>query len=890
MDSAIKNPEGERPAHRRNVSSKSNILRSFVSPKSRPASPERNKNPAMRTKSVPLLPPDHPHAGKGKVLGERQGNVQSPPSSPSKVRPRSVAAPKDNAMHIPTKTKDGPSSPKKSKSSTSLSTMFAKMNRSSKDLSAQIQRDKENTTPPTQEKKSMDTPIWARFSSNLQDDDRPKPRDSKVIEDEITRYTPQEYSPSKQRNFNGTLSQSDAQPTLNSRPQSSYGGAAESLVGAVTRRVSGNRSSTEARRSEDSGQRQNREGTRRVSGERPVLSRWKSNNNGERHASGSSCEQDPAKEKINVAKRGGRVMAAVAALQGKSKTEHLKQEPELDQKTVDEAFETVLDSRNIPEPMRQKMRSLTLQVKADFIKQDQGLKTAGNSPTGSISNTNAADAPEDAAERPALERKSTEDDSKTTKRSRTRSRNFTFGMSDKRNDASPSKKNRSRSRGRPNSTLFSGDEIDAVTPAATTTTTSKPFASLGRKSGKPAAPADYISYLEKHRDLAKLDDERLHKLRLLLRNETVAWVDNFVSLGGMEQIVDLLQRIMAVEWREDHEDKLLHEALLCLKGLCTTERAMTELEKVADELFPALIQMLFDEEKKGPAEYTTRSIIVTVLFNFLADGTGSTSQALEHRAQRVLSYLREQKKDDQQPVDFVLDMHMPRPYKSWSREVTNVTKEVFWIFLHHLNVVPLPRPGSGPGAAAAKIEGANSEERQKVLAATYSQRHFPGSRPPVPAAPYIGGVEWDATTYITAHLDLLNGLVASLPTASARNVLRDELQASGFERVMGATLRTCKEKFYSGVHDGLRAWVAAAAEDGWDTKYVREGPTQEEQADKAKKFLSSPKKSPKKGDEAPKLDNMKVEALPKLSLNLGMGAEVKSRAVAQDNDDDGWLG
>ncbi|KAI7520640.1 hypothetical protein KC331_g20114 [Hortaea werneckii] len=463
-------------------------------------------------------------------------------------------------------------------------------------------------------------------------------------------------------------------------------------------------------------------------------------------------------------------------------------------------------------------------------------------------------------------------------------------MSDKRNDASPSKKNRSRSRGRPNSTLFSGDEIDAVTPAATTTTTSKPFASLGRKSGKPAAPADYISYLEKHRDLAKLDDERLHKLRLLLRNETVAWVDNFVSLGGMEQIVDLLQRIMAVEWREDHEDKLLHEALLCLKGLCTTERAMTELEKVADELFPALIQMLFDEEKKGPAEYTTRSIIVTVLFNFLADGTGSTSQALEHRAQRVLSYLREQKKDDQQPVDFVLDMHMPRPYKSWSREVTNVTKEVFWIFLHHLNVVPLPRPGSGPGAAAAKIEGANSEERQKVLAATYSQRHFPGSRPPVPAAPYIGGVEWDATTYITAHLDLLNGLVASLPTASARNVLRDELQASGFERVMGATLRTCKEKFYSGVHDGLRAWVAAAAEDGWDTKYVREGPTQEEQADKAKKFLSSPKKSPKKGDEAPKLDNMKVEALPKLSLNLGMGAEVKSRAVAQDNDDDGWLG
>lgn len=68
-----------------------------------------------------------------------------------------------------------------------------------------------------------------------------------------------------------------------------------------------------------------------------------------------------------------------------------------------------------------------------------------------------------------------------------------------------------------------------------------------------------------------------------------------------------------MEWRDEHEDQLLHETLLCLKGLCTTERAIEELEKVADKLFPALIGMLFDDEKKGPAEYTTRTIIITVL-------------------------------------------------------------------------------------------------------------------------------------------------------------------------------------------------------------------------------------------------------------------------------------
>ena len=276
---------------------------------------------------------------------------------------------------------------------------------------------------------------------------------------------------------------------------------------------------------------------------------------------------------------------------------------------------------------------------------------------------------------------------------------------------------------------------------------------------------------------------------------------------------------------------------------------------------------------------------------FLANQASVSSLALEQRAQRILTYMRERQASDKQPVDFVLDMHKPRPYRLWCREVTNVTKEVFWIFLHHLNVVPLPRPGSSDSASADNIAGVDPEERRKVLAATYTQRHFPGSRPPVPAAPYIGGVEWDATTYITSHLDLLNGLIASLPTASSRNILRAELQASGFEKTMGATLRTCKEKFYSGVHDGLRAWVAAAAEDGWDTRYVREGPTQDEVIDKAKKSMSSPKKSPKKkGEEAPQLDAPKVEALPKLEFDLGFSDGAKKRDGGDINDDDGWLG
>lgn len=111
--------------------------------------------------------------------------------------------------------------------------------------------------------------------------------------------------------------------------------------------------------------------------------------------------------------------------------------------------------------------------------------------------------------------------------------------------------------------------------------------------------------------------------------------------------------------------------------------------------------------------------------------------------------------------------------------------------------------------------------------------HFPTELPPVPAAPYVGGVEWDATNYLASHLDLINGILSSLPTRSERNALREQLRVSGWEKCMGGTLRLCKEKFYGGVHAGLRGWVAAAQEDGWGTGDVRCGVSIEKKAPKS---------------------------------------------------------
>lgn len=610
-----------RPQHRRNASSKSNILRALVSPASRASDKQEDSSSSRmpgRTQTVPLLPPDHPHAAKGRVLGERHGNTQSPPSSPSKSRQKRIATSKTSndlmATQAPKKfPQDASTASKKSKSSTNLAGMLSKMNRSSKDLSAPVQKDKENTTPPSSSDGPVNTPIWAQFASKGKPSSRPSTSDSESsdrLQNEIAKYTPQEYSPSKQRNFNGSFEQPQLRPTLPNRPQSMYVMGAE-FIGAIGRRTSGDRTSIQGRRSEEVDRTKGKDHTRRVSGENMFETRQ---NNTERKTSGSSTEQAPAKEKLNIGKRGGRVMAAVAALQGKSKDPPTKgkDEPPLDPKAVDEAFEAVLDSRNIPEPMRHKMRSLTLRVKADFIKQDQeASKTAGGSPTEVATTDFAKSTASTRAMSPSSkETRKDEEDPKSTKRSRARSRTFTFTKSDKGGDGSPSKKQRSSSKVRSASTH------DATNAAPSTPTT--PRGSIDkRRSGVPPIPADFISYLRNNQDPANVEVGRLHKLRILLRNETVAWVDSFVSLGGMTEVVGLLHRIMIMEWREEHEDQLLHETLLCLKGLCTTERAMGELEKVADELFPALIGMLFDDEKKGPAEYTTRTIIITVLCEFM---------------------------------------------------------------------------------------------------------------------------------------------------------------------------------------------------------------------------------------------------------------------------------
>ncbi|CAK7209904.1 hypothetical protein SCUCBS95973_000600 [Sporothrix curviconia] len=549
---------------------------------------------------------------------------------------------------------------------------------------------------------------------------------------------------------------------------------------------------------------------------------------------------------------------------------------------IDGHLEALLDRRNIPEHQRYKMRHLASAIKIELIRQDwaeerskrqqqsadrpQSYDSArsmsgGSVPTAANKTLALAQADEGSSWKSSKSRHSRMKSLTLSKVTRGRSQDR--GNSDNgkhpKSPGSPLKKRAEGTLGRHLRTKSTDSFVNAggptVSPDAVSSSSSSgtgnPITGFFAKAKGPQqnSPADFVTYLRTVQAPEKVEVGKLHKLRLLLRNETVAWIEDFIGQGGMEEVVGLLHRIMAVEW----------------------------------SLLPALIHMIFDPEKKGPSEFTTRNIVTWVLFTYIQNGPIGERPV---RAQTVLGYLRDPERgDDEKPVSFVMDMRKDRPYRVWCKEVVSVTKEVFWIFLHHLNVIALPAAAKDRKVATATTDEDDFFSRHETAAtssvaatataplppkhtetaSSYMLRHFPQERPPVPAAPYVGGVEWEATNYLASHLDLVNAILACTPTASERNDLRKLMQMSGWERCMGSSLRLCKEKFYGAVHDGLRVWVAAAYEDGWDVRDVRYGPPPPPATPSSERRSNSPNKrapivgGPKASEPAPKLEIPKLD-------------------------------
>ena len=210
------------------------------------------------------------------------------------------------------------------------------------------------------------------------------------------------------------------------------------------------------------------------------------------------------------------------------------------------------------------MRSLDTNIKANFIKQDKtGSGSASSTEALTLRSTDAqGNSRPNTGQRSQTENgifassgdsPETVDLIESPKKSRPRSRTFTFS----KGDSSPSKKQKAE---RPKSHV-STKSVEVVPPQSSKSLalsqSSKSLTTSGAAQAlafldpppKPAIPEDFISYLRKVQKPELVEVGRLHKLRQLLRNETVAWVDVFIDKGGMAEVVGLLYRIIAVEWR-----------------------------------------------------------------------------------------------------------------------------------------------------------------------------------------------------------------------------------------------------------------------------------------------------------------------------------------------------
>jgi len=63
------------------------------------------------------------------------------------------------------------------------------------------------------------------------------------------------------------------------------------------------------------------------------------------------------------------------------------------------------------------------------------------------------------------------------------------------------------------------------------------------------SPQDFVQYLQEIVKPAEVEVGKLHKLRVLLRNESIIWIDAFIQQGGLSGLLELLESVLKIEWR-----------------------------------------------------------------------------------------------------------------------------------------------------------------------------------------------------------------------------------------------------------------------------------------------------------------------------------------------------
>ncbi|KAH9481746.1 GTPase-binding protein rid1 [Psilocybe cubensis] len=515
-----------------------------------------------------------------------------------------------------------------------------------------------------------------------------------------------------------------------------------------------------------------------------------------------------------------------------------------------EAFDKLLDDLQIPSSLRPKLYGMDASVKAAMLKSSQTMAVGPS-----------AEATATTAPRSHAVRKAHSTDSMNSPRHPT--------IASLSGDTSelpypgllaahvsahhspylsspPRKPSHSRGISFEGTRLFSKSQVNLVPSSSSTldlATGLKSSKEKGTVHTKNLAPTRFCSVLATVSS-TQLDVEDLKKLRLLLRNESASWSEEFLKLGGYTGLLTRLNEILEVEWREEqHDDQVLHELLRCFKALSTSSIGCFALRSSCPTPFVQLVALLYSDKK--PGEVATRQLIVELLLllfdlyppsslpstankPLLSPGVSSTSSALRPREawesqtsvatsnlitlpaphKNFFSLIRallltpapppsESPGAPVSPHAFIESLHLPRIYKTYLQELSDVCRDYFWVFCHPNNTIWV-----------LGETNENSVERPRA----------PGGM--------TGGVEFEAMGYFTTHLKLINAISKSV---EALGMVKDhELSAyrfhtdlflSGLERIILIS-RKASTTYYPTLHLELARYIAFATRAGFELPYT----------------------------------------------------------------------
>ncbi|KAG6896322.1 hypothetical protein C0992_009113 [Termitomyces sp. T32_za158] len=149
------------------------------------------------------------------------------------------------------------------------------------------------------------------------------------------------------------------------------------------------------------------------------------------------------------------------------------------------------------------------------------------------------------------------------------------------------------------------------------------------------------------------------------------------------------------------------------------------------------------------------------------------------------------------PHAFIESLHLPRIYKTYLQELSDICRDYFWVFCHPNNTIWVL-----PETDEAKVE-----------------------KPRAPGG-MTGGVEFEAIGYLTTHLKLINAISKAaddlkLPKDHDHSAYRfhSDLFLSGLERIILVS-RKASTTYYPTLHLELARYVDQAINSGYELPYT----------------------------------------------------------------------